>query len=38
MLQQLRIRVTLSLTTHSAGGLTDKDFALAARIDQSLPS
>lgn len=24
--------VTLTLTTHSAGGLTDKDFALAARI------
>lgn len=24
--------VTLTLTTHSAGGLTEKDFALAARI------
>ncbi len=28
--------VTLSLSTHSAGGLTDKDFALAGQID-SLP-
>lgn len=26
-------RVTLSLTTHSAGGLTNEDFALAAKID-----
>ncbi len=26
-------RVTLVLSTHSAGGLTAKDFALAARID-----
>jgi 4a-hydroxytetrahydrobiopterin dehydratase len=26
-------RVRLSLTTHSAGGLTEKDFALARRID-----
>lgn len=25
--------VTLTLSTHSAGGLTDKDFALARRID-----
>ncbi len=25
--------VTLSLTTHDAGGLTDRDFALAKRID-----
>ncbi len=25
-------RVTLTLSTHSAGGLTDADFALAARI------
>jgi 4a-hydroxytetrahydrobiopterin dehydratase len=25
-------RVTLALSTHSAGGLTDADFALAARI------
>jgi 4a-hydroxytetrahydrobiopterin dehydratase len=27
--------VTLALTTHDAGGLTDKDFALARRIDQA---
>lgn len=27
-------RVTLSLTTHDAGGLTEKDFALAQQIDQ----
>jgi 4a-hydroxytetrahydrobiopterin dehydratase len=27
-------RVTLTLSTHDAGGLTDKDFALAAQIDQ----
>lgn len=26
-------RVTLSLSTHSEGGLTEKDFALAAKID-----
>jgi len=26
-------RLTVTLTTHSAGGLTDKDFALAAQID-----
>jgi 4a-hydroxytetrahydrobiopterin dehydratase len=26
-------RVTLALTTHDAGGLTELDFALAARID-----
>jgi 4a-hydroxytetrahydrobiopterin dehydratase len=26
--------VTLRLTTHSAGGLTEKDFALAAEIDR----
>lgn len=26
-------RVTLTLTTHSAGGLTEKDFDLAAAID-----
>lgn len=26
-------RVTLVLSTHSAGGLTSKDFELAARID-----
>ncbi len=27
-------KVTLALTTHDAGGLTEKDFALAARLDQ----
>lgn len=27
-------KVTLRLTTHDAGGLTAKDFALAARCDQ----
>jgi 4a-hydroxytetrahydrobiopterin dehydratase len=26
-------RVTLTLSTHSAGGLTDKDFALAKKIE-----
>ncbi len=26
-------RVTLSLSTHSEGGLTEKDFALAAQIE-----
>ena len=26
-------KVTLALTTHSEGGLTEKDFALAARCD-----
>ncbi len=29
-------RVTLALTTHDAGGLTEKDFALAAQIDTAL--
>ena len=29
-------KVTLLLTTHSAGGLTDKDRALAAQIDALL--
>ena len=28
--------VTLRLTTHSAGGLTEKDFALAAEVDRLL--
>jgi pterin-4a-carbinolamine dehydratase len=28
--------VTVRLTTHSAGGVTDKDFALARRIDEWL--
>jgi 4a-hydroxytetrahydrobiopterin dehydratase len=27
-------KVTLTLSTHSAGGLTEKDFTLAAGIDQ----
>jgi 4a-hydroxytetrahydrobiopterin dehydratase len=27
-------RVILTLSTHSAGGLTEKDFALAAEIDE----
>ncbi len=27
-------RVTISLSTHDAGGLTDQDLALAARISQ----
>lgn len=27
-------RVRLSLTNHSAGGLTDADFTMASRIDQ----
>jgi 4a-hydroxytetrahydrobiopterin dehydratase len=26
-------KVTLSLSTHDAGGITDKDFALAAKVD-----
>lgn len=26
-------KVTLTLSTHSAGGLTEKDFALASQID-----
>jgi len=30
-------KVTLNLVTHDAGGLTDKDFALARQIDASLP-
>lgn len=31
-------KVTLALTTHDAGGLTEKDFALARQFDQlSLP-
>jgi 4a-hydroxytetrahydrobiopterin dehydratase len=28
-------RVRLSLTTHDAGGLTDRDFDLAKRIDET---
>jgi 4a-hydroxytetrahydrobiopterin dehydratase len=31
-------RVTLRLTTHSEGGLTERDFALAAEIDAKLVS
>jgi 4a-hydroxytetrahydrobiopterin dehydratase len=31
-------RVTLVLTTHSAGGLTDKDLSLAAAIDRLAPT
>ncbi|MBI5774650.1 MAG: 4a-hydroxytetrahydrobiopterin dehydratase [Verrucomicrobia bacterium] len=27
-------KVTLTLTTHDAGGLTEKDFALAAQFDR----
>lgn len=27
-------RVTLALSTHDAGGLTEKDFALAAKFDR----
>jgi len=27
-------KVTLHLTTHDAGGLTEKDFQLASRVDQ----
>ncbi len=29
-------KVTLTLSTHDAGGITDKDFALAAQIDAAL--
>jgi len=29
--------VTLTLSTHSAGGITDKDFDLAAQLDQPVP-
>jgi 4a-hydroxytetrahydrobiopterin dehydratase len=30
-------RLRLTLSTHSAGGLTDADFALAAQLDALLP-
>jgi 4a-hydroxytetrahydrobiopterin dehydratase len=30
-------KVTLNLVTHDAGGLTEKDFALAQQIDATLP-
>jgi 4a-hydroxytetrahydrobiopterin dehydratase len=36
MLIQYR-NVTLTLSTHSAGGLTDKDFALAAAVNAIEP-
>ena len=29
-------RVTVKLSTHSAGGITDKDFSLARRIEESV--
>ncbi|MDR3672330.1 MAG: 4a-hydroxytetrahydrobiopterin dehydratase [Holophaga sp.] len=28
--------VTITLTTHDAGGVTDKDHALAAKIDEAI--
>ena len=31
-------KVTLSLNTHDAGGITEKDFALAAKIDAMTPA
>ncbi len=31
-------KVTLTLVTHSAGGLTEKDFGLAREINSLLPS
>ena|ERR1017187_1110390 len=30
-------RVTITLTTHDAGGITQKDFVLAAKIDTLVP-
>ncbi len=30
-------KVTFTLTTHDAGGITEKDFALAARIEAIAP-
>jgi 4a-hydroxytetrahydrobiopterin dehydratase len=30
-------RVTIDLTTHDAGGISDKDFELAAKLDGLLP-
>jgi 4a-hydroxytetrahydrobiopterin dehydratase len=30
-------RVTIDLTTHDVAGISDKDFALAARIDEFAP-
>lgn len=29
-------RITLTLSTHSAGGITEKDFTLAEQIDNSI--
>lgn len=31
-------KVTLTLNTHDAGGITEKDFALAAKIDGMVPA
>jgi len=31
-------RVTIHLTTHDAGGITERDFTLAARINGLLPA
>ena len=31
-------RLTIELSTHAVGGLTENDFILAAKIDQLLPS
>ncbi len=31
-------KVTLTLSTHDAGGITEKDFALAAKVDAMLPN
>lgn len=31
-------RVTLTLSTHSEGGITEQDIALARQIDQALPA
>ena len=31
-------KVTLTLTTHDVGGLTENDFALARAADQTVPS
>jgi 4a-hydroxytetrahydrobiopterin dehydratase len=30
-------RVTIDLTTHDAGGISEKDFELAAKLDGLLP-
>jgi 4a-hydroxytetrahydrobiopterin dehydratase len=31
-------KVTLTLNTHDAGGITEKDFALAAKVDAMAPA